>query len=159
QDRLLTYGSKSYTYSPNGELQSAFDSATGEATSYSYDALGNLKQVNLPDGAAVQYVVDGDNHRLLKKVNGVIVKGWLYRNRLQPIAEVDAVGNVMKRFVYTERINVPDLAVMGASTYRLITDHLGSLRLVVDTTTGAVVDEIDFDEFGRVQGDTNAELL
>jgi RHS repeat-associated protein len=35
-----------------------------------------------------------------------------------------------------------------------VSDHLGSPRLVVDTSSGAVVEEIDYDEFGVVTNDT-----
>ena len=40
-------------------------------------------------------------------------------------------------------------------TYRIVSDHLGSPRLVIDTATGAIVQRMDFDEFGNVSVDTN----
>lgn len=40
-------------------------------------------------------------------------------------------------------------------TYRLVHDHLGSIRRVVDTATGEVVQAFDFDAYGRVLRDTN----
>jgi len=43
----------------------------------------------------------------------------------------------------------------GGNTYRIISDHLGSPRLIIDATTGAVVQELDYDEFGGVILDTN----
>jgi RHS repeat-associated protein len=45
--------------------------------------------------------------------------------------------------------------VKGSTTYRILSDHLGSPRLVVDASTGAVAQRIDHDEFGRVLLDTN----
>jgi RHS repeat-associated protein len=36
-----------------------------------------------------------------------------------------------------------------------MTDHLGSVRLVVNASTGAVVQRIDYDEWGQVLADTN----
>jgi RHS repeat-associated protein len=50
---------------------------------------------------------------------------------------------------------VPEYLVKGASTYRIVADHLGSPRLVLDTSDGAVVQRMDYDEFGRVTSDTN----
>jgi RHS repeat-associated protein len=38
--------------------------------------------------------------------------------------------------------------------YRLVTDHLGSVRAVVDAATGEVAQRIDYDEFGNVLQDT-----
>ncbi len=40
-------------------------------------------------------------------------------------------------------------------TYRFLTDHLGSPRLVVNASTGAVVQRIDYDEWVQVLDDTN----
>jgi RHS repeat-associated protein len=45
--------------------------------------------------------------------------------------------------------------IKGGVTYRIITDHLGSVRLVVDSTSGAVVQRMDYDSFGNVTLDTN----
>jgi RHS repeat-associated protein len=41
------------------------------------------------------------------------------------------------------------------ATYRLVKDPLGSVRLVVDEATGAVVQELAYDAWGRVLVDTN----
>jgi RHS repeat-associated protein len=38
--------------------------------------------------------------------------------------------------------------IKGGQTYRIITDHLGSVRLVVNAATGTVAQRIDYDEFG-----------
>jgi RHS repeat-associated protein len=50
---------------------------------------------------------------------------------------------------------VPDYFVRGGATYRIVTDHLGSPRLVVNTATGQIAQELDYDSFGRVVLDTN----
>jgi RHS repeat-associated protein len=45
--------------------------------------------------------------------------------------------------------------IKAGSTYRIISDHLGSPRLVVDTATGQVAQRMDYDEFGNVLSDSN----
>jgi RHS repeat-associated protein len=45
--------------------------------------------------------------------------------------------------------------IKGGATYRIVSDHLGSPRLVFDVETGAIAQRIDYDEFGRVIADTN----
>ena len=62
QDRMTAYGAATYTYGANGDLQTK--TAGGQTTTYSYDALGNLIEVLLPDGRAIMYVVDGLNRRV-----------------------------------------------------------------------------------------------
>jgi RHS repeat-associated protein len=45
--------------------------------------------------------------------------------------------------------------VKGATTYRIVSDHLGSPRLVIDTATGAIAQRMDYDAFGKVLFDSN----
>jgi len=124
-------------------------------TTYNYDVLGNLKQVTLPDGRIIDYVVDGQNRRIGRKVNGVLVQAFLYESRLRPVVEMDGASNVVSRFVYATHSNVPDYMIKGVVTYRIITDHLGSPRLVVNVATGDIAEKIDYDEFGIIIDDTN----
>lgn len=155
QDRLMNYGDYAYTYTANGELQTKTNSQTSETTTYGYDEFGNLKSVSIPDGRIIEYVVDGLSRRIGKRVNGVLAQTWIYENSLKPVAELDSGGNVMARFVYATSGICPDYMVKGGVTYRIITDHLGSPRLVVNSVTGAVVQKIDYSEFGEVIFDTN----
>ena len=158
QDRLLTYGNNTYAYTANGELLSKTENviASGAKQSlYTYDVLGNLLSVTLPDGTLIEYVIDGQNRRIGKKINGVLVQGFLYQNQLRPVAELDGAGNIISRFVYGSKLNVPDYIVKGDVTYRIMSDHLGSPRLIVDTSSGVIVQQMDYDEFGNVTLDTN----
>ncbi|EDN71249.1 Rhs family protein [Beggiatoa sp. PS] len=154
QDRLLQYGSNTYTYTANGELLSK--TSNGATTQYNYDVLGNLRSVQLPDGKQIEYVVDASGRRVGKKVNGVLTQSWLYQGSLNPIAELDGNGNVVTRFVYGSKPHVPDYLIKDGNTYRIISDHLGSPRLVIDLNTGAIVQRMDYDAFGNVILDTNS---
>ena len=153
QDRLTNYGSTTYSYTANGELLSKTNGT--QTTGYQYDALGNLLKVTLPNGTVIDYLIDGNNRRIGKKVNGTLAQGFLYQGGLRPVAELDGSNAVVSRFVYATHINVPDYMVEGGVTYRLITDQLGSPRLVVNAATGAVAQRIDYDEFGQVLSDSN----
>jgi hypothetical protein len=69
------------------------------------------------------------------------------------VAELDGSNNVLSTFVYGLKPNVPDYMVRGGTTYRIVSDWRGDVRLVLDTTkTGAaaVVEQIDYDEWGNV---------
>jgi RHS repeat-associated protein len=100
-------------------------------------------------------VTDGAARRIGKKVNGTLVQGFLYQDQLNAVAELDSSGNVVSRFVYGSMPHVPDYIVRGGITYRIISDHLGSVRMVVDTGTGEVAQRIDYDAFGRITRDTH----
>lgn len=152
QDRMTAYGAATYAYTPNGELLTK--TAAAQTTTYGYDALGNLRTVTLPDGTQIEYLIDGLNRRIGKRVNGVLTQGWLYQDPLEPVAELDGANNLVSRFVYATRAQTPDYMIKGGVAYRLLTDHLGSVRLVVNTTSGAIAQRIDYDEFGAVLLDT-----
>jgi len=153
QDRLTQYGTTTYAYTPNGELTSS--TVGGQTTTYTYDVLGNLRSVVGPTGFTVEYVIDGRNRQIGKKLNGTFVQMFLYQSRLNPVAELDGSGAVVARFVYGTRTNVPDYMIKEGITYRIISDHLGSPRLVINTGNGATVQRVDYDEFGNITQDTN----
>jgi len=163
QDRLTSYGTASYTYTPNGELASK--TVGSEVTTYTYDALGNLRAVTSTSGSTIEYLVDGRNRRIGKKVNGTFVGGMLYDGQLNPVAQLGPTGGVVAQFVYGSRLNVPDYMTrhdeqtgQPTGTYRIISDHLGSPRLVVNVADGLVAQRLDYDEFGNVLTDTNPGL-
>jgi RHS repeat-associated protein len=153
QDRMQSYGDATYTYTSHGDLLTKTD-ASG-TTEYDYDALGNLTKVTRFDGTVIEYIVDGNSRRIGKMVNGVLVKTWMYESQLRPVAEYDGAGILISRFVYGTKINVPDYMVKDGIYYRIITDHLGSVRYVVDVSTGSIVQSIEYDEYGIVTHNSN----
>jgi RHS repeat-associated protein len=52
-------------------------------------------------------------------------------------------------------VNVPEYLLRDGQTYRLIKDHLGSVRLVVNAATGEVAQRLDHGPWGEVLLDTN----
>jgi RHS repeat-associated protein len=153
QDRMLAYGGATYTYTGNGELASKTDGSG--TTTYEYDELGSLTKVSLPTGKVIEYVIDGENRRVGKKIAGILVRQWLYGDALRIVAELDGTGAVISRFVYGRSANLPDYIIRSGVTYRIISDHLGSPRVIADSATGSVAQRMDFDEFGNVVLDTN----
>jgi len=153
QDRLVTYGDATYRYTANGEL--ANQESGGDAAAFDYDVLGNLRSASLTGGRKLEYVIDGANRRIGRKLDGKLIQGFLWQSSLRPIAELDGQGNVVSRFVYATRSNAPAYMMKAGVTYRIIADHLGSPRLVIDVATGTVAQRMDYDEFGNVVADTN----
>jgi RHS repeat-associated protein len=120
---------------------------------YQYDVLGNLLSVGLPNGDLVEYLVDGMGRRVGKKKNGVLLKQWIYRDALKPVAELDGAGALVAQFVYASKSNVPDYVVRNGSVYKVISDHLGSPRHVVNAMNSADVPfTASYSSFGKVTG-------
>jgi RHS repeat-associated protein len=152
QDRLVTYGGSAYDYSPSGRLMSRTE--PGDLlTTYDYDAIGNLRGVLQPDATEVSYGLDGLDRRVERSVDGIVTQRFLYDGIL-PVAELDALGDVVSQFVYTGG-HVPAYLIRAGVNYRLVTDPVGSVRLVVNAATGTVVQRLDYDTFGNVLLDTN----
>ncbi|HOV98335.1 MAG TPA: RHS repeat-associated core domain-containing protein [Bacteroidota bacterium] len=149
QDRMLSYGNAQYFYTPNGELRMKVEGS--DTTFYTYDYFGNLITVILPNKDRIDYIIDGQNRRIGKKLNGQIVKKWIYSGQLTPVAELDSAGNITARFAGSYMIK-------DGATYQLITDHLGSVRLVINIATGTVMQRLDYDEYGNVTYDTNPDF-
>lgn len=153
QDRLNAYEGTSYFYTDNGELQSKTEA--GAITSYQYDVIGNLRHVTLPDGMEIDYVIDGQNRRVGKRVDGVLTQGFLYKDQFNPVAELDGDNNILSRFIYGTKSNVPDYMVRSGITYRIISDHIGSPRLVVNIANGAIAQRISYDTWGNITQNSN----
>ena len=147
QDRLLTAGALTFTYTANGELLTR--SENGQTDTFAYDALGNLRSATLADGLQITYQLDALNRRLTTLVDGQPVQSFLYGDGPQPLAELDGNGNVLSTFLYGTG-NAPDALIQNGVTYRLIKDHLGSVRWVLNAVTGEVAQHLDHDAFGRV---------
>ena len=109
----------------------------------------------------IGYLIDGFDRRIGKTRDGRLIQGFLYQDQLRPIAELDGDNQMVSRFVYADSGNVPaylikiDPATQQESTYRLLTDPLGSPRLIVDVETGAIAQRLDYDVWGAVTRDTN----
>lgn len=157
QDRMTSLGGATYDWTAQGELAAKHEGAA--TTTYTSDSLGRLQSVALPSGHTVSYVYDGSNRRVGKKVDGALVQGFLYQGALKPVVELDGAGSVVSRFVYGSSPLVPDYVIRGGSTYRIFSDQIGSPRVVVDVSSGAIVERIDYDERGNVLRDTNAGFI
>ena len=160
QDRLTSAGSGAtlvnYSWNNSGQMQGKVD-ASG-TTNMHYDALGKLREVQLPasqGGDLIEYMYGPFGTRTGRMVNGVVTARYLW-NGQQLVAELAADGTTLvTRYVYAEAAYVPSYMEKGGNTYRLLHDHLGSVRVVADVATGTVAQRIDYDPWGRVTQDTN----
>ncbi len=160
QDRLITYGDYRYEYTDAGALSKkkdnnhTYDPADDKITTYRYDQGGNLLEVNLPNGKEIEYTYDALNRLIAKTKEGATEYRLLYSGQLTPGAKVAADGTIVEQYVYGTGINSPDYIVKGDRKYRLVKDHLGSVRLVVDTHDGSIVKRLDYDVSGMVRGES-----
>jgi RHS repeat-associated protein len=73
-------------------------------------------------------------------VDGVITHRWLYKDQLNPVAQLNGAGELEWQYVYASKPNVPDFAIDvagGGTVYRVVSDQLGSVVLVVNVTNAS----------------------
>ncbi len=152
RDTLLERGDTAYSYDAAGRLATAKSPAG--TTGYTYDHAGALLAVRPPSGPTIKYVNDGLGRRMAKKVGDKTVQAFAYRDELRPAAELDAGGHVIGRFVYGSDGSAPTYVVRGGKKLLVVTDDLGTPRLLVDSTNGRIVERLDTDAWGRTTADT-----
>jgi RHS repeat-associated protein len=162
QDRLLVHGDSIYEHNLMGQRTKKI-SPEG-ATTYRYDNLGNLRDVSLPNGTQVAYAIDPQDRRIGRKENGSWTHKWIYQDGLNPVAELDSQDRIRKAFVYADKGHVPAYMLTFDENgnengqYRIVSDLLGSVRVVYDLTTGNPVQQIDYDVWGNIINDSNPDF-
>ena len=155
QDRILTFNDLEFTHNDNGELIEQEDTSISAVTAYDYNAMGELIQVTLPSTDVVSYKIDGSGRRYSRSLNNVFTHRYLYNGDLQMIAEIDGSGSISSQYIYVSQLHSPDFMIRAGLTYKFIKDHLGSIRAVLKTTDGTIVQAIEYNEFGKVLSDSN----
>jgi RHS repeat-associated protein len=185
RDRLLSFAYRTspstsaveYTYNPDGSVASEWR-AEGGARYPLYDAMGQLRRVTVYPASGGQLVVDYGVDALGRRASRTVTVvdpgpglpagvtpgtiGWVYGDGPNPIAEFDEAGRLRKHFVYLTGSHVPtyytEYNTLGQriGTRALITDERHSVRAVVDTTTGAILQTLRYDPFGYVIEETGA---
>jgi RHS repeat-associated protein len=124
----------------------------GVGQTYIYDAANRLTTIT-QGGNVTGFVYNAMGQRVQEKLNGTIIKQWIWCDGPQPCEERDGANNVTKRFFRMGE------QIAGAS-YFYTTDHLGSVREMTDGA-GAIRARYDYDPYGRitkVSGDLEADF-
>jgi len=142
-------------YNHNAHGERTLKTAGASLTNYLYNGLGRLIGATLPSGVQIDYLLDGQESRAAKMINATLVKSWLYASPAQVVAELDGSGTVMQRYIHAPHSNAPAYIDTASTRYKVVSDHLGSIRLIVDSTTGAVMQRMDYGPWGETVLDTN----
>jgi RHS repeat-associated protein len=151
EDHLLTAGTASYQYDPDGFLTHKTDGE--DVVAYEYASRGELLTVMLPNGTVIEYLHDPLGRRIAKKVNGQLTEKYLWQNLTRLLAVYDGADNLLMRFEYADS-RVPAAMVKNGVMYYLVYDPVGSLRVIADTG-GHAVKRIDYDAYGNVISESN----
>ncbi len=131
-----------------------------DATNYSYDNYGNLTSDGTltlgydyedslasasKSGTSAAYVYDALGRRIEKTVNSAATKFFYDGDDI--IAEYDAGGTLLRKYIHGPGIDEPIAMVAGGSTYYYLSDGLGSVSELTDSN-GAILEKYSYDPFG-----------
>jgi len=151
-DNLIVYGDNTYRYDEDGYLVEK--TAPQGSTSYTYNTLGALTKVVLPNGTTIEYPQDVLNRRVAKKVNGQVVEKYLWEDLTTLLAVYDKDDNLIQRFEYADMRMPVAMRDAQGEKYYLHYDQVGSLCAVSDSN-GNIVKEITYDTYGNIVSDSN----
>ncbi|QDK40564.1 hypothetical protein DOM21_03670 [Bacteriovorax stolpii] len=162
QDRMLTYGGETFSANLNGDMTkiSSTVNPTPETTEQLfYDPFGNLTSYRFFDGK-IDYEIDPFLRRMGRKIDDEVKQRYVYNPEGRLVGELEGTNRLVKTFVYGSKSHVPDYYIdESGNKFRIITDHLGSVRLLVAATSGRVIKMMEHDEFGVVLQDTRPGFL
>lgn len=142
-----------FTYDPNGYLQSETGPATGATTNYTYDGYGRLRTITDPEGYTVTYDYD-----VLDRATKVTYPDASYQqivyNRLDAEQYRDRLGRWSHTFFDALRRAVAIRDPLGRTTTQQWC-NCGSLDKIIDANQNAT--SWDRDLQGRVTKETRAD--
>jgi RHS repeat-associated protein len=160
-NELTGDGTYSYTYDNEGNLTTQVTIATGSVTYYSYDYRNRLTEVKQEtSGGTVindeKFTYDVNDNRIGVSLNGT-QQSWTTFDGANPYIDFSGGGSVTERYLADPRgLNEFYGQVNSGGTPQwLLTDNLGSVRQVVNTS-GTVLDQLTYDPFGGLVSETNA---
>jgi RHS repeat-associated protein len=168
-NRLLSDGTFNYTYDGEGNRVTRTNIATGEVTQYDWDYRNRLIHVTKRDSGATllsesSYVYDVFDLRIGKSVDAdgsgaqaADVTRFVL-DGVDVALQFDGAGSLTHRYLHGPAIDqvLADENALGQVLWPL-TDHLGTVRDVADST-GAIVNHIRYDSFGRKIDESNPAI-
>jgi RHS repeat-associated protein len=94
------------------------------------------------------------------------VRRWIYADALNPVAQLDERNRITQAYVYGNYAHTPDYLVAftyadaestspsSTTRYRYVYDIRGSVRLVVNASTGDIAQQLDYGPWGEVLDDS-----
>ena len=104
----------------------------------------------------IQYSLDGYQRRAIRQVGTSPREFYTHEGPLKVVGSLtEGSSSSLKTFIFGTDGNSPEYIRYQGADLRVIKDHLGSVRLIVNSSTGAIVQRIDYNDIGGVTSDTN----
>jgi RHS repeat-associated protein len=169
-NRLLEDNKFRYEYDLVGNRTKRTDKTTNEVTNYSWDVRDRLTGLVVKNALGEEvrsagYAYDVYNQRIAKTVDmdgaGVqapTTERYVYGGDQNIDLIFDENGDVSHRYLFGAGVDQIEADESGGSVLWALTDHLGSVRDVVDNS-GVVQNHIVYDAFGGVTSQSNSSVV
>ena len=147
---------REFIYNNAGQLTGTVNKTDNTITSnknFNYDIFGNLNTVTWAS-QNLEFKYDAFDRQIATYLNGSVKRKLVYGISNLPIAELNENDRIINTFVYADQ-NTPILMRKGSVDYYIVSDIRGSVRMVVKTTDGNVLQKMEYDAFGKVVSDDN----
>ncbi len=159
-NELLSDGTYTYTYDKDGNTLTQTNIATGDVTYYTWDYRNRLTEEKVEDSHGnvlndEKFTYDVNDNRIGVSLNGV-QQLWTVYDGANPYMDFNGSGQLTQRYLTNPNALSQFYGQVSASgvTQWVLTDNLGSIRLVVDSS-GNVLDAITYDPYGNIISQTN----
>ncbi|MFC1679741.1 RHS repeat-associated core domain-containing protein, partial [Elusimicrobiota bacterium] len=143
--RLLSRGKTGYTWDARGSL-AARKGPEGRAE-FEFDRRDNMLRQRAPSGAEIRYGYYPTGLMSSREEGGV--KRFIHYIAVNPVAEVDPDGKLVRRYLYSPEVNKLLAFSEGERDFFVHRDERDNVVLVTDET-GAVAAKLRYGPFGEV---------
>jgi len=169
-NQLLEDNKYLYEYDLVGNRTKRTDKSTNEVMEYRWDIRDRLTGITVKNDLGeiirtAEYTYDVYNQRIAKTVdaNGdgslaAVTERFVYGSDQNIALVLDENGNVNHRYLFGDGVDQIEADESNGTVLWALTDHLGSVRDVVDDS-GTVLNHIVYDAFGGVTSQTDESVV
>ena len=157
-NQLLEDSTWTYDYSLSGALLQRTHKVTGAYETYAYNHHQRLTEIVTHDASGTvineaAFTYAGNGWRTKTVING-LVEHTMFDGDNPALVLADD-GSITRRRLYSRRMDEVYAEEVAGETRWLLTDHLGSVRDVVDDS-GTVLGHLGYSAFGKVVAETGS---
>ncbi|MCA6564983.1 MAG: hypothetical protein IM559_12415 [Pseudanabaena sp. M151S2SP2A07QC] len=169
-NQLLEDNKYLYEYDLVGNRTKRTDKSTNEVMEYRWDIRDRLTGITVKNDLGeiirtAEYTYDVYNQRIAKTVDtdgdgslAAVTERFVYGNDQNIALVFDENGNVNHRYLFGNGIDQIEADESNGNVLWALTDHLGSVRDVVDDS-GTVLNHVVYDAFGGVTSQTDESVV
>ena len=145
-NRLIQDDTFDYTYDADGNQNTRTHRASGEITTFVWNAEGELIEIQKPDNSVINYRYDATGRRIEKAIDGVPIQ-YVYDGQ-DILLELDASNALLAGYIHGDLIDLPLVLQRDDQHYYYHSDRLGSIRAITDNS-GNIENLYDYDSYGN----------